>query len=322
MRKRILGDTDLELSIIGLGAWAMGGGDWAYAWGPQDDVESISAIHKALDIGVNWIDTAPVYGLGHSEEIVGKAIKGKRDAIIIATKCGLLWNDRGDIEGRLTAKSVRQEVEDSLKRLQTDYIDLYQIHWPHKAKTDLEAWEEIDAIIKEGKIRYAGVSNFSKAQLESLKTIRRPSSLQPPFSMIERRVENELLPYCQQEGIGVVAYSPMQCGLLTGKMTKERVLNLPEDDFRKRDKHFKEPLLSATLYLALGLEKIAAQSNRTAAQLSLAWILKREEVTSAIVGTRKPHQIEETSQAGDWDLSEEEYQSVQELLDEWKAKIS
>jgi aryl-alcohol dehydrogenase-like predicted oxidoreductase len=314
MRTRRLGNTELELTVIGFGAWALGGGDWAFGWGPQDDAESIAAIKKSLDLGVNWIDTAAVYGLGHSEKIVGKAVKGRRDKVIIATKCGLTWNRKGKIKGFLSAKSVREEVDNSLRRLDIDVIDLYQIHWPTRPRDDLEAWQTLAELIEEGKIRYAGVSNFSKKQLEAIQGLHPPASLQPPYSMVERGVEKDLLAYCRDHEIGVVAYSPMQCGLLTGKMTLERVANLPREDFRRKDRHFKEPALGATLRMVEGLREIAEGCGRTVAQLAIAWVLRRPEVTSAIVGTRNDRQIEETAAAADWVLDEAQVAAVERLI--------
>jgi aryl-alcohol dehydrogenase-like predicted oxidoreductase len=312
MRKRKLGNSDLKLTVIGFGAWALGGGEWAFGWGDQDDEASIEAIHRALDLGVNWIDTAAVYGLGRSEEVVGRALHGKRDRVIIATKCGLRWDHKGRIKGFLSAESVREEVENSLRRLDVDVIDLYQIHWPTKPKQDLEGWETMARLKEEGKVRHIGVSNFSVRQLEAIQAIHPVASLQPPYSLLEREVERELLPYCAASGIGVVAYSPMQCGLLTGKMTRERVASLPENDFRKRDRHFQEPDLSTALQMVEDLKAVA--TDRSVAQLALAWVLRREEVTSAIVGTRHPRQIEETIKAADWKLTSEEIEAVEKLL--------
>ncbi|MFH1998353.1 MAG: aldo/keto reductase [Planctomycetota bacterium] len=314
MQFRRLGSTDMDFSIIGFGAWALGGGGWAFGWGPQDDRKSIDAIHRALDLGVNWIDTAAVYGLGHSEEVVSRAIQGRRDKIYIATKCGLTWNEKGKIKGHVSRDSVRKEVEDSLRRLDIDRIDLYQIHWPTRPANDLEAWETMADLVREGKIRYAAVSNFSVKQIEPLMEIKKPASLQPPYSLLERGIENGLLGFCREHEIGVVAYSPMQCGLLTGKMTAERVANLPEDDFRRKDPHFKEPNLSRTLQRVEQMKTMAQAAGRTPAQLSLAWVLSRPGVTSAIVGTRDPAQIEETVTAADRVLTEDEAQAVESLF--------
>jgi len=314
MRTRKLGSTGVELSVIGFGAWALGGGGWAFGWGPQDDAKSIDAIRAALDIGVNWIDTAPVYGLGHSEEVVGKAIKGARDRIFLATKCGLVWSDKGKIKGFIDKQSVRKETEDSLRRLGVDVIDLLQIHWPTKEKKDLEAWETMADLIDEGKIRYAGVSNFNIDRLEKISAIHKPASLQPPYSMLERGVEKELLGYCASNGTGVIAYSPLQCGLLTGGFSRARLENLPDDDFRRKDKQFQEPVFSSNLKLVEGLKAIADEAGMTCAQLALSWVLRREEVTSAITGARSPSQIEETAKAADRELGAEENEAIENLI--------
>ena len=316
MQARRLGNTDLELTTIGFGAWAIGGGDYAFGWGPQDDQESIRAIHKALDLGINWIDTAPVYGLGRSEEVVGKALRGIREEVILATKCGLVWDDSRQISNRLKADSIRGEAEASLRRLETDFIDFYQIHWPEPDEDVEEAWGELVKLKEEGKIRYPAVSNFSVVQLERIAGTHPIASLQPPYSMLHRDIEPDILPYCAQNNIGVVAYSPMQNGLLTGKFTKERVQNLPDSDFRKtRNRHFQEPELGVNLRTVEALRPIADDNGLTLAQLALAWVLRRPEVTSAITGTRKPEQIEETVLAGDVELDEGTVSQINALLD-------
>jgi aryl-alcohol dehydrogenase-like predicted oxidoreductase len=315
MQTRKLGYTDLHLTTIGLGTWAMGGGGWQYAWGPQDDAESTAAIHRALDLGINWIDTAAAYGLGHSEEVIGRAIAGQRDKVTIATKCGLVW-DKGstNVYGRLKAASVRREAEASLRRLKVDVIDLYQIHWPNPDEDVEEGWGIIADLIREGKVRYGGVSNFSVAQLKRVQAIHPVASLQPPYSMIVRGVEDALLSYCAANNIGVIVYSPMQAGLLTGRFSRERVASLPNDDWRQRNMHFQEPELSANLALVEGLRPIAARNGRTLGQLAIAWVLRRPEVTAAIVGARRPAQIEETVAAGDWVLSGEDIAEIDALL--------
>jgi aryl-alcohol dehydrogenase-like predicted oxidoreductase len=315
VRIRKLGWTDLNLSTIGLGTWAIGGGKWKFSWGPQDDRESISTIRRALELGINWIDTAAVYGLGHSEEIVGKAIRGLRDRPIIATKCERVWDKDGNIFGRLKKESIRSEVEASLKRLKIEVIDLYQIHWPEPDKDIEEAWTTLGNLIKEGKIRYAGVSNFNIEQLKRVQPIHPVASLQPPYSMLERGIEDKILQYCSENNIGVIVYSPMQKGLLTGKFTRERVRNLPEDDHRRRDPRFQEPELSANLRLVEDLRSIAGKRGITLAQLAIAWVLRRPEVTAAIVGARRTSQIEETVVAGDWVLSKEDIAVIKTLLD-------
>jgi aryl-alcohol dehydrogenase-like predicted oxidoreductase len=323
MKTRKLGWTDLEITTVGLGTWAVGGGDWQYGWGPQDDDKSVKAIRRALEAGVNWIDTAPIYGLGRSEEVVGRAIKGVSPVPIVATKCGLVWNDEREQWTQLKADSVRAEVEASLRRLDIERIDLYQIHWPNPDEDIEEAWEVVTDLVKQGKVRYGGVSNFSVEQMERAGKIGRVASLQPPYSMLRRGVEDEILPYCAREGIGVIAYSPMQKGLLTGKFTPERAAALPESDHRSRDKMFQEPELAVNLEVVEGLKRIAAEAGRTPAQLAIAWVLRRPEVTAAIVGARSPEQIEETVKAGEWELSAEEIDAVEALLrrrDETLAK--
>ncbi len=322
MQTRKLGQTGLKLATIGLGTWAIGGGGWKYSWGPQDDRESIYTIRHALEVGINWIDTAPVYGLGHAEKVVGKAIKELRDKPIIATKCGLVWNKDGSVSGCLKKESIRSEVEASLRRLSIDVIDLYQIHWPIPDENIEEAWSAIADLIKEGKARYAGVSNFSVGQLRRIQPIHPVASLQPPYSVLERGIEEELLDYCSANNIGVIVYSPMQKGLLTGKFTRERVQNLPEDDHRRKDLHFQEPELSANLKLVEGLRSIAEKSGRTVPQLAIAWCLRHPEVNAAIVGARRPSQIEETVIAGEEVLSKEDIAAIEMLLDKRKKALN
>ncbi|MBA7495032.1 Aldo-keto reductase YhdN [subsurface metagenome] len=319
MQTRKLGWTDLNLSTVGLGTWAIGGAGWKFSWGPQDDRESISTIRRALEKGINWIDTAPVYGLGHSEEIVGKAIKESRDRPIIATKCSRLWDKDGNPYGCLKKESIRSEVERSLRRLKIEVIDLYQIHWPDPDEDIEEAWSAIKDLIKEGKVRYAGVSNFSVEQIRRIQVIHPVASLQPPYSMLERGIEEELLHYCSANNIGIIVYSPMQKGILTGRFTRERVQNLPQDDHRHEDPRFQEPELSANLKLVEGLRSIAERSDRTVAQLAIAWVLQHPELTAAIVGARHPSQIEETVAAGDLMLSEEDIAAIDTLLNKrWR----
>ena len=322
MDRKKLGSSDLEITPIGLGTWAIGGGDNPYGWGPQDDSDSVKAIQRAIDLGINWIDTAPGYGDGHSEEVVGKAIASRRDEVIIATKCGILWKEDGsDIYVNLKADSIRLEVEASLHRLNVEVIDLYQIHWPGDGSEIEEGWSAIADLVAAGKVRYGGVSNFSVDQMKQIQPIMPITSLQPPYSMLERDVEQELLPFCGKEKIGVIVYSPMQAGLLTGKFTKQRVESLPEDDWRMNSPHFQEPGLSANLELVDGLREIAEGAGKTVAQLAIAWTLRRSEVTGAIVGARHPDQIEETVQAVDWKLSEGEIEEIESLLTARAAKL-
>ncbi len=320
MKTRKLGYSDLEITRIGLGTWAMGGAEWAFAWGPQDDAASVAAIHKAIDVGINWIDTAAVYGIGHSEEVVGKAVAGKRDKVMIATKCGRVTAAGSTTPfGRLKAKSVREELEASLRRLGTDYVDLYQIHWPDPDPDIEEGWTEIARQVKAGKARYAGVSNFSVDQIKRIQKIHPVASLQPPYSMLRRDAEAELLPFCGANGIGVIVYSPMQAGLLAGKFTRERVQKLPDSDWRKRSPYFTEPALSVNLRLVEKLKAIAGRKGRSVAEIAIAWVLRRPEVTAAIVGGRGPEQVEQTRGGADWDLTAAEIAEIDTLIKERDA---
>ena len=315
METRKLGYSDLNLSTIGLGTWAMGGGDWKFGWGPQDDKESIRAIHAALDLGINWIDTAAIYGHGRAEEIVGEAIKGVRDSVLVATKCGRVWEgDSREIGKSLKPESIVREVDASLKRLKIDVIDLYQIHWPEPDSEIEEGWAALADLVKAGKIRYAGVSNFSLEQLKRIQPIHPVTSLQPPYSMLRREIEAGTIDYCRENNIGIIAYSPMHSGLLTGKFSKERAENLPESDWRSRHPFFNEPKLSQHLWLVDQLREIADQNKISLPQLSLAWVLRHKEMTAAIVGARAPEQIADTAKAGDIHLSAEDIARIEELL--------
>jgi aryl-alcohol dehydrogenase-like predicted oxidoreductase len=321
MQTRQLGYTDLNLTTVGLGTWAMGG-PWQFGWGPQNDNEAIAAISAALDEGINWIDTAPVYGLGHSEELIGKALRQTSYEPLIATKCGLLWNEKKEKVGCLKRKSIRQECHASLKRLRVEVIDLYQMHWPDPEENIEQAWEEMAKLADQDKVRYLGVSNFNIEQIKRVQKIHPVASLQPPYSMLHREAEDELLGYCARNNIGVVAYSPMQRGLLTGKFSQERLAGLPLDDHRRRNPDFQEPQFTATLELVEHLKEIAERNGRTLAQLAISWVLRRPEVTAAIVGARRPQQITETAPASDWNLSEEDIEAIEKLLAERQAKIN
>ena len=290
MQKKRLGNSDLELTPIGVGAWAMGGGGWAFGWGPQDDDESIAAIHAALDGGVNWIDTAAVYGLGHSEEVVARALAGRRDRPYVFTKCERVWNQKREIQKSLKRDSVRKECEDSLRRLQVDAIDLYQIHWPEPDEDIEEGWETLSRLKEEGKVRWIGLSNFNVAQMERCRKIAPITSLQPPYSAISPEVEEAVLPYCREHGIGVIVYSPMKSGLLTGTMTRERVAAFPQDDFRRKAPAFQEPQLSRNLALADLMKRIGERHSRSAGEAAIAWTLRNPAVTAAIVGMRSAEQ--------------------------------
>lgn len=293
MERRRLGHSDLSITPIGFGAWAIGGGGWEYAWGEQDDQQSIQAIHRALDLGINWIDTAAVYGLGHSEEVVARALHGMAQKPYVFTKCELVWDETGKISGSLKRESIRREIEASLRRLQTEVIDLYQIHWPDPDEDIEEGWAELAALQKEGKVRWIGVSNFDAGQMQRAQAIAPIASLQPPYSLIHRGIEADILPYCLQHGIGVIAYSPMASGLLTGRMTAERAAALPEGDWRRREADFQPPLLSRNLSLAHKLGEVAARHGRSAGEAALAWVLNHPAVTGAITGFRSAVQVEE-----------------------------
>jgi aryl-alcohol dehydrogenase-like predicted oxidoreductase len=311
MQKKRLGNSDLELTPIGVGAWAMGGGGWAFAWGPQDDDESIAAIHVALDRGVNWIDTAAVYGLGHSEDVVARALEGRSNRPYVFTKCERTWNEKREIKGILKADSIRRECEGSLRRLKVDVIDLYQIHWPQPDEDVEEGWGALAKLKEEGKVRWIGVSNFNVAQLERCRPIAPITSVQPPYSAVSPEVEAETLPYCQRHGIGVIVYSPMKSGLLTGTMTKDRVAAFPEDDFRKRAPAFQEPDLSRNLALAEVMKTIGARHGRTAGEVAIAWTLRHPAVTAAIVGMRSAEQAKGVLGAMEFRLKEEELREIE-----------
>ena len=315
MKLRQLGPSDLHLTPVGLGTWAMGGGDWKFGWGPQEDALSIRTIHEALDLGVNWLDTAPVYGLGHCEEVVGRALKelkGRRP--IISTKCERCWDADRNIVPRLQRASIRQEIEDSLRRLGVDVIDMYQIHWPQPDEDIEEGWSAIAELVREGKVRWAGVSNFSVAQLQRLQPIHPVAFLQPPYSMINRSIEAELLPYCEAHNIGIIPYSPMQKGLLSGKVTQAWVDALPVSDHRRADPQFNEPLLARNITLNGGLRTIASHLGTTPAELVIAWVLRQPRVTSAIVGARKPGQIAETIGGGRLTIPADALTEIERLL--------
>jgi len=311
MQTRRLGNSDLDITPLGFGAWAIGGGDWAFGWGSQDDRDSITAIREALDLGINWIDTAPVYGLGRSEEVIAKALAGMVERPYVFTKCGRVWDEHREIGKRLKAASVRAECEASLRRLKVDRIDLYQIHWPEPDEDVEEGWAECARLRQEGKIRWIGVSNFSVAQLERAGRIAPVTSLQPPYSMRRRDIETEILPSCAAQGIGVLAYSPMASGLLTGTWTKERHAVLPDDDWRKsKNPLFQEPRFSRNLEVVEALRGIAAAHGVAVGVIALAWVLSNPAVTAAIVGARRPGQFADHVAAADLRLSREELEAI------------
>lgn len=314
MQRRQLGNSDMEITPIGLGAWAMGGADWKAGWGPQDDQDSIDTIHKAVDMGINWIDTAAVYGLGHSEEVVGKAIKSLTNKPYIFTKCARHQDDAGNLYSSQNAAMIRQECEDSLRRLQVDAIDLYQIHWPQPDEDIEEGWQTLKQLQDEGKVRWIGISNFSVAQMERVKAIAPITSLQPPYNVNRRGIEDEILPYCETNNIGVIVYSPMQSGLLTGRITKERMATMPESDWRSRNPEFQEPRLSRNLALVDILKDIATEHNVKTAEVAIAWTLRKSAVTAAIVGARRPDQIDGIIGAAAFRLSQDEIARIDAFL--------
>jgi len=302
MDRKRLGESDLEITRIGFGAWAIGGAGYEWGWGAQDDADSIAAIHEALDSGVNWIDTAAVYGLGRSEEVAAKALEGIHDRPYVFTKCGMVWDDLREVGFRLKAESVRRECEASLRRLKVDAIDLYQIHWPKPAEDIEEGWETLARLQEEGKVRWIGVSNFDVAQLRRARAIAPIASLQPPYSLVRRQIEDAILPYCSRQNIGAIVYSPMASGLLTGAMTRERVAELPADDWRRRSPDYQEPLLSRNLRLVRLLHAIGLSHGRSPAEVAVAWVLRHPVVTGAIVGARRPGQIKGVVGAADFRL--------------------
>ena len=311
---RQLGNSDLKITPIGYGAWAIGGGNWEFAWGAQDDEESIKTIERALDAGINWIDTAAVYGLGHSEEVVAKALKRSGKKPYVFTKCSMRWDKDRQIFRSLKAKSLEEELEGSLRRLGVETIDLYQIHWPNPEEEIEEGWETLARFQKEGKVRYIGVSNFNVEQMKRAQKIAPITSLQPPYSMLRRAIETEILPYCEANNIGVINYSPMVSGLLTGKMTAERVANMPADDWRRRNVNFQEPQFSKNMKLVELLRKIGRSHGVEPGVVAIAWTLRKPEVTAAIVGARRPDQVDGVLPAATFRLSEAEIARIEEFL--------
>jgi aryl-alcohol dehydrogenase-like predicted oxidoreductase len=312
---RQLGSSDLHLTPIGLGAWAIGGGDWEFSWGPQDDADSIAAIHRALDLGINWIDTAAIYGLGHSEEIVGRAVKEYSGAKpLIFTKCSMRWHEDRSIYRSLKAGSLVEELENSLRRLQVEAIDLYQIHWPNPEEELEEGWETLARFQKEGKVRWIGVSNFSVEQMKRVQKIALITSLQPPYSMLRRAIEAEILPFAEANRIGVINYSPMVSGLLTGAMTAERVASLPADDWRRRSVEFNEPRFSRNLRLVDLLREVGSGHGVSPGVVAVAWTLHHPVITGAIVGGRSGKQVEGMAPALNFRLSNDEYERINAFL--------
>ena len=315
MQKTRLGNSDLDITRLGIGSWAIGGPGYAFAWGPQDDNDSIAAIRAAIDAGLNWIDTAAVYGLGHSEEVVAQALDGVANRPYVFTKCERAWNDRREIRGSLKADSIRKECEGSLRRLRVDVIDLYQIHWPEPDQDIEEGWTEMARLKEEGKARNIGVSNFNAVQMRRAWAIAPIASLQPPYSLLDRRIEEDVLPFCREHGISVIAYSPMKSGLLSGAMTRERIAALPNDDWRSRNPDFQEPKLSRNLELVEVLGGIGNRHSLTAGEIAIAWTLANPAVTAAIVGLRRPDQVSGIIGAANFRLSEAEQQEIQRFLE-------
>jgi aryl-alcohol dehydrogenase-like predicted oxidoreductase len=300
----------LFITPIGFGAWAVGGSGWEFGWGAQDDSESVAAIHQALEGGVNWIDTAAVYGLGHSEEVVARALRGTRNRPYVFSKCSMVWDKHRKIGHSLKAESIRKECEASLRRLRVEVIDLYQIHWPDPDAQIEEGWATLEALKQEGKVRHIGVSNFDVRQLERAQAIAPITSLQPRYSLVHREVEADILPFAERENIGVIAYSPMASGLLTGAMTAERIAALPADDWRKQHPDFQEPQLSHNMRLVRLLRDIGRRHGRTPAEVAIAWVLGNTAVTGAIVGARRPDQVRSVLGASDFRLSPRELAEV------------
>jgi aryl-alcohol dehydrogenase-like predicted oxidoreductase len=314
MHTRTLGNSDLNITPVGFGAWAIGGAGYDFGWGPQEDADSIAAIHRALELGVNWIDTAAVYGIGHSEEVVGRALKtwrGVRPHIF--TKCAMRWDAQGRVSKVHKRDSILKECDDSLCRLQTDVIDLYQIHWPPEDNgPDVEeSWQAMADLQQQGKVRWISVSNYSVEQMKRLEKIAPITSDQPPYSLLRRKIENDVLPYCEQRNIGTIIYSPMLSGLLTGAMTKERAANLPADDWRTRNPEFREPKLSKNLELVERMRAVGKRYNRTPGEVAIAWALRLPAVTGAIVGARNATQAEGVMSAGELTLSRQDIAEIE-----------
>jgi aryl-alcohol dehydrogenase-like predicted oxidoreductase len=311
LKTRQLGQTGLKITRVGFGSWAIGGGDWEFGWGPQDDAQSIAAIHRALEQGVNWIDTAAAYGFGRSEQIVGHALEGVDERPHVFTKCSLLEGRDRTVVHSLKRDSILREANNSLQRLGVDAIDLYQIHWPIPAAEVEEGWAELAELKEQGLVRHIGVSNFDVDQLRQVQQIAPVETLQPQYSLIEREVEQEILPFAEREGIGVIVYSPMGSGMLSGRMTRERVESMPEDDWRKRDARFNEPALSRNLDLVERLKALAERYDTTPGAIAVAWTLRNPSVDGAIVGFRRPDQVDRILPAASLDLTDEDVAEIE-----------
>lgn len=310
MQTQRLGRTGMEITRIGFGAWAIGGGGWEFGWGAQDEGAAVEAIEHALERGINWIDTAPVYGHGKSERLVGRAVRGMAERPFIFTKCSMLWDEHGSVYRSLGADSIRRECEASLRRLDIDAIDLYQIHWPEPESDIEEGWETLVRLRDEGLVRHLGVSNFDVAQMQRIARIAPVESLQPPYSLIRRAIEPEILPYCAAQDIGVIVYSPMASGLLTGAMTRERIARMPPDDWRQRSNEYQEPKLSVNLALVETLKRIGARHDVMAGAVAVAWTLQHPAVTGAIVGARSAAQVEDVIAGALLELRDDEMEEL------------
>jgi aryl-alcohol dehydrogenase-like predicted oxidoreductase len=314
MELRQLGNSDLKITVLGFGAWAVGGAGWTGSMGPQNEDDSVPAIQAALDRGINWIDTAALYGLGHSEEVVARAVQGRNSRPYIFTKCERVFDRSGQVGASLKAKSIRQECEGSLRRLKTDAIDLYQIHWPEPDADIEEGWTTLAKLKEEGKVRYIGVSNFNVDQMKRAQAIAPITSLQPPYSLVTREIEKDILPYTRRNNVGVIAYSPMAAGLLTGSMTKERAANFTDEDWRKRLPNFQEPLLSRNLRRVEFLREIGKRHGRTPGQVAIAWTLANPAITGAIVGFRSPRQVMGILDGAEFRLSQSELGEIEQAI--------
>jgi aryl-alcohol dehydrogenase-like predicted oxidoreductase len=319
MQTRQLGNSDLRITPIGIGAWAIGGGGWIGSMGPQNDSDSVPAMHAALDHGINWIDTAALYGLGHSEEMVARALEGYTPRPYVFTKCERVWDSERRVGASLKADSIRRECEDSLRRLKTDVIDLYQIHWPEPDEDIEEGWTELARLKEEGKVRYIGVSNFNVAQMKRAQAIAPITSLQPPYAIVRRDIEREILPYCAAKNIGVIVYSPMYAGLLTGAMTKGRVANFLPEDWRRNLPGFQEPALTRNLQLVERLREIGRRHRRSPGEVAIAWTLHHPAVTGAIVGFRNVEQVTGIIGAGEFRLQANEISEIEDAAKEQAA---
>jgi aryl-alcohol dehydrogenase-like predicted oxidoreductase len=306
-----LGETGMQITRVGFGAWAIGGGAWEFGWGPQDDRESIDAIVHALDQGINWIDTAAAYGFGHSEEVVRQALAETDREPYVFTKASLLDDGSGNVVHSLKRDSILREAGDSLKRLGVDAIDLYQVHWPDPDPDIEEGWAALAELKEQGLVRHIGVSNFDVEQLRRAQQIAPVETLQPPYSLVEPAVEQEILPFAEREGIGVIVYSPMGSGLLTGKMTRERIANLPDNDWRGRDPRFNEPALSRHLAVVERLEDVAERHDSTPGAVAIAWTLRNPAVDAAIVGFRRPDQVDDLVGAAALELSDDDIAEIE-----------